>query len=64
MEVSAHSVTNGRTKVTLHDNYAVKEISFVEGKGNEMNIKQLGKARNDLRFIISDTIEARENERC
>ena len=64
MEVSAHRVTNVRVKVTIHDNFAVKEISFVDGNGNEMNIKMFGKDRNDLRFIISETIDARENALC
>jgi hypothetical protein len=64
MEVSAHRVTNVRVKVTIHDNFAVKEISFVDGNGNEMNIKMFGKDRNDLRFMISETIDARGNALC
>ena len=64
MEVSAHRVTNVRVKVTIHDNFTVKEISFVDGNGNEMNIKMFGKDRNDLRFMISETIDARENALC
>lgn len=64
MEVSAHRVTNVRVKVTIHDNFTVKEISFVDGSGNEMNIKMFGKDRNDLRFMISETIDARENALC
>lgn len=61
MELSAHRVTNVRVKVTIHDNFAVKEISFVDGDGSEMKLKLFGKDRNDLRFIISETIDAREN---
>ena len=64
MEVSAHRVTNVRVKVIIHDNFTVKEISFVDGNGNEMNIKMFGKDRNDLRFMISETIDARENALC
>ena len=58
MEVSAHKVTNVRVKVTIHDNFAVKEITFVDGDGSEMNIKMFGKDRNDLRFMISETMYA------
>lgn len=61
MEVSAHGVTNVRVKVTIHDNFAVKAISFVDGDGNEVTIKMFGKDRNDLKFIISGTLDAREN---
>lgn len=64
MEVSAHRVTNVRVKVTIHDNFAVKEISFVDGDGNEMSIKMFGKDRKALRFMISDTLDARENALC
>ena len=64
MEVSAHRVTNVRVKVTIHDNFAVKEISFVDGNGHEVKIKMFGKDRNDLRFMISETIDARENALC
>jgi hypothetical protein len=64
MEVSAHRVTNVRVKVTIHDNFAVKEISFVGGDGNQVKIKMFGKDRNDLRFMISETIDARENALC
>ncbi len=64
MEVSAHRVTNVRVKVTIHDNFAVKEISFVGGDGHEVKIKMFGKDRNDLRFMISETIDARENALC
>lgn len=64
MELTAHRVTNVRVKVTIHDNFTVKEISFVDGNGNEMNIKMFGKDRNDLRFMISETIDARENALC
>ena len=64
MEVSAHRVTNVRVKVTIHDNFAVKQISFVDGDGSEINIKLFGKDRNDLRFMISETIDARENALC
>ena len=61
MEVSAHRVTNVRVKVTIHDNFAVKEISFVDGHGSEVKLKLFGKDRNDLRFMISETMDAREN---
>jgi len=64
MEVSAHRVTNVRVKVTIHDNFAVKDISFVDGDGSEITIKLFGKDRNDLRFMISETIDARENALC
>ena len=61
MEVSAHRVTNVRVKVTIHDNFAVKEISFADGDGHELTIKLFGKDRNDLRFMINETVDAREN---
>lgn len=64
MEVSAHEVTNVRVKVTIHNNFAVKTISFVDGDGNKVNIKMFGKDRNDLRFMISETLDARENALC
>ena len=64
MEVSAHRVTNVRVKVTIHDNFAVKQISFIDGDGSEVNIKLFGKDRNDLRFMISETLDARENALC
>jgi len=64
MEVSAHRVTNVRVKVTIHYKFSVKEISFVDFNGNEMNIKMFGKDRNDLRFMISETIDARGNALC
>lgn len=64
MEVSAHRVTNVRVKVTILDNFAVKEISFVDGYGHEMKIKMFGKDTNDLRFMTSETIDARENALC
>jgi hypothetical protein len=64
MEVCAHRVTNVRVKVTIHDDFAVKEISFVDGDGHELKIKMFGKDRMDLRFITSGTIDARENALC
>jgi len=64
MEVSAHRVTNVRVKVTIHDNFAVKDISFVDGDGSKITIKLFGKDRNDLRFMINETIDARENALC
>ena len=64
MEVSAHRVTNVRVKVTIHDNFAVKEISFVDGYGHELKINMFGKDTNDLRFIISERIDKRENALC
>ena len=64
MEVCAHRVTNVRVKVTIHDDFAVKEISFVDGDGRKLKINMFGKDRNDLRFMISETIDARENALC
>jgi len=64
MEVSAHRVTNVRVKVTIHDNFAVKEIRFIDGNGNVVNIKLFGSDRTALNFIHEDTIDARENALC
>jgi len=64
MEVSAHRVTNVRVKVTIHDDFAVKEISFVDGDGHELKIKMFGSSRTAHNFIHENTIDARENALC
>ena len=64
MEVCAHRVTNVRVKVTIHDDFAVKEISFVDGDGHKLKIKMFGGSRTALNFIHENTIDARENALC
>ncbi len=64
MEILAHKVTNVTVKVTVHDNFAVKDIGFIDGDGNAVNIKLFGKDTNDLRFMIHETLDARENALC
>ena len=64
MEISAHKVNNIRVKETIHDTFVVKDISFLDGDGHKLNVKMFGKDRNDLRFMISETIDARENALC
>ena len=61
MEVSAHRVTNVRVKVIIHDNFTVKEISFVDGDGLKATIKLFGGTNGELQFIHEDTIDARGN---
>ena len=64
MEVSAHRVTNVRVKVTVHDDFAVKEISFINGDGFKATIRLFGRTNGELQFIHEDTIDARENALC
>ena len=64
MELSAHRVTNVTVKVTIHDNFAVKEIRFIDGDANVVNIKLFGNDRTALNFIHEDTLDARENALC
>jgi hypothetical protein len=64
MEVSAHRVTNVRVKETIHDNFAVKQITFLDGYNNMITIRLFGSSRTELNFIHEDTIDARENALC
>jgi len=62
MEVSAHRVHNVKVRETIHDNFAVKEITFLDGDENKMKIKLFGQSRTELNFIHEDTLDARENK--
>ena len=64
MEMSAHRVNNIRVKETIHDRFVVKEISFVDGDGNEIRIKLFGQSRTALNFIDEDILDVRENVLC
>ena len=64
MEVSAHRVTNVRVKETIHDGFAVKKITFIDGNGNMITITLFGSSRTELNFIHDDTIDAREKALC
>jgi hypothetical protein len=64
MEVSAHRVTNVRVKETIHDGFAVKQITFLDGDNNMITIRLFGSSRTELNFIHEDTIDARENALC
>lgn len=64
MEVSAHRVTNVRVKETIHDGFAVKKITFLDGDNNTTTITLFGSSRTELNFIHEDTIDARENALC
>lgn len=64
MEVSAHRVTNVRVKETIHDGFAVKQITFLDGDSNMITIRLFGSSRTALNFIHEDTLDARENALC
>jgi len=64
MELSAHRVTNVRVKVTIHDDFAIKDIRFIDGDANVINIRLFGSSLTELNFIHEDTIDARENALC
>lgn len=61
MEVSAHRVTNVRVKETIHDGFAVKQITFLDGNKNMITVRLFGSSRTELNFIHEDIIDAREN---
>jgi hypothetical protein len=62
MEVSAHQVHDVRIKETLHNNFAVKQITFLDGDNNITTIKLFGQSRTELNFIHEDTLDTRENK--
>lgn len=62
MELSAHGVTHLTVKETLHDNFVVKNIRFIDGDANVVNIKLFGNNRNDLSFMTQEIADARENK--
>jgi hypothetical protein len=64
MELSAYRVTNVTVRETIHDDFAVKHIRFIDGDANVVNIKLFGRDRTALNFIHEDTIDARENALC
>ena len=64
MELSAHRVTNVTVKETIHNDFAVKHIRFIDGDANVVNIRLFGNSRTELNFIHEDTIDARENALC
>jgi len=64
MEVSAHRVTNVRVKETIHNGFAVKQITFLDGDRNKITIRLFGSSRTELNFIHENTIDARENALC
>ena len=64
MELSAHRVTNITVTETIHNNFAVKHIRFIDGDANVINIRLFGSSRTELNFIHENTIDARENALC
>ena len=64
MELSAHRVTNITVTETIHETFAVKQIRFIDGDANVVNIRLFGNDRTALNFIHEDTIDARENALC
>lgn len=64
MEVSVHGVTDVRVRVTVHDNFTVKTISFINRDGFKATIRLFGGTNGELQFIHEDTIDARENALC
>lgn len=64
MELSAYRVTNVRVKETIHDSFAVKQITFLDGDSDMLTIKLFGSDRTALNFIHEDTLDARENALC
>ena len=64
MEVSAHGVTNVRVKETIHDGFAVKQITFLDSNKSMITIKMFGSSRTELNFIHENIIDARENALC
>ena len=64
MEVSAHRVTNVKVNVTIHDGFAVKQITFLDGDNNMITIRLFGSSRTALNFIHERTIDAREKALC
>lgn len=64
MEVSAHRVTNVRVKETIHDGFAVKQITFLDGNKSMITIRMFGSSRTELNFIHENIIDARENALC
>ena len=64
MELSAHRVTNVTVTETIHNNFAVKHIRFIDGDANVINIRLFGSSRTDLNFIHENTIDAKENALC
>ena len=64
MEVSAHGVTNVRVKETIHDDFAVKKITFLDGNNNMITITLFGSSRTELDFIYDGITHAREKALC
>ena len=64
MEVSAHGVTNVRVKETIHDGFAVKKITLLDGNNNMITITLFGSSRTELNFIYDGIIDAREKALC
>ena len=62
MEVSAHRVHDVKVRETIHDNFVVKEITFLDGDKNKMKIKLFGQSRTELNFINEDILDTRENK--
>ena len=64
MELSAHRVTNVTVTETIHNNFAVKHIRFIDGDANVINIRLFGSSRTEINFIHENTTDARENAPC
>ena len=62
MEVSAHRVHDVKVRETIHDNFVVKEITFLDGDKNKMKIKLFGQSQTELNFIHEDILDTRENK--
>lgn len=64
MEISAHRVTNITVTETIHNTFVVKNIRFIDGNANVVNIKLYGRDRTALNFIHEDILDVRENALC
>lgn len=64
MELAAHGVTDVKVRVTVHDNFTVKTISFINRDGFKATIRLFGGTNGELQFIHEDTVDARENALC
>ena len=64
MEVSAHRVTNVRVREIIHDGFAVKQITFLDGDNSMITVRLFGSSRTELSFIHENIVDAREKALC
>lgn len=60
MDLVAHGVHDVRVKETLHNNFSVKKITFLDGDNGITTIKLFGR-REELDFIHEDILDTRKN---